>query len=146
MAIYSRDNINYNSMLQNMLAQRARGAEIRSNNIRKQGEIWGGAVKDIGSMVGRAYGAYGSTSDAEAELADLEKERAELLEQQQKEEEAKMAEYNDYAAQMQGYHPNAVAAPRVQYDNPYAVPGNPNATQEDYFNYLQYMNGIYGGK
>lgn len=146
MAIYQRDNVNYTNMLQNMLAQRAKGAEIRSNNIRKQGEIWGGAVKDIGSMVGRAYGAYGSTSDAEAELADLEKERAELLEKQHQEEQAKMADYVDYAAQMQGYHPNAIAAPQVESQNPYAVPGNPNATQDEYFNYLKYMNGIYGGK
>lgn len=50
MGIYQRDNIDYQGMIQNMLANRARGAEIRSRGINRQGEIWGNAVSNIGNI------------------------------------------------------------------------------------------------
>ena len=30
--------------------------------------------------------------------------------------------------------------------NPYALPGDPNATQSDYFNYIMAMNNMFGGR
>lgn len=50
MGIYSRDNVDYQGMIQNMLANRARGAQIRSQGINRQGEIWGNAVSNIGNI------------------------------------------------------------------------------------------------
>lgn len=50
MGIYSRDNVDYQGMIQNMLANRQRGAEIRSNNIRNQGQIWGNTVSNLGNI------------------------------------------------------------------------------------------------
>lgn len=112
MPIYSRDNIQYSNMLQNMLANRAKGAEIRANNIRGQGELWGGTIKNIGSMVGRAYAGYAGadTGTDESELQELMKEREELLKQQEEEmrRAREMQAQSEYAsAMMQGYHPNA---------------------------------------
>lgn len=155
MSIYSRDNVNYSGMIQNMLQSARHGGEIRANNLRKQGEIWGGAIKDAGSVIGRAYGMYGGSggmSDAEIELKELEKEREELLAQEQAEQQRMMEDYSKdigmvgNEAYMQGYRPNVVAGNLGAYENPYAIPGNPYATQEEYFKYIQAMNGIYGGK
>lgn len=50
MGVYSRDNVDYQGMIQNMLANRARGAQIRSQGINRQGEIWGNAVSNIGNI------------------------------------------------------------------------------------------------
>jgi hypothetical protein len=50
MGVYSRDNVDYQGMIQNMLANRARGAQIRSQGINRQGEIWGNAVNNIGNI------------------------------------------------------------------------------------------------
>lgn len=50
MGVYSRDNVDYQGMIQNMLANRARGAQIRSQGYNRQGEIWGNAVSNIGNI------------------------------------------------------------------------------------------------
>lgn len=152
MSIYSRDNINYAGMIQNMLQSARHGGEIRANNLRKQGEIWGGAIKDAGSAIGRAYGMYGGNggmSDAEIELQQLEKEREELLAQEQAEQQRMMEDYNRNAAEasaaMANYRPNMIIPNYGSSENPYAIPGNPYATQQEYFDYLRAMNGVYGG-
>lgn len=142
MGIYNRDNINYSGMIQNMLASAKHGGEIRANNIRSQGDIWGGAVKNVGSAVGRAYGMYGGNggmSEDEIELQKLEKEREELLKQQEAAEHASavMADYRQNVPNYTGV---------MGQGNPYAIPGNPYATQAEYFQYIQAMNGIYGGR
>jgi hypothetical protein len=50
MGIYNRDNVDYQGMIANMLANRERGAQIRSNNIRAQGDIWGNTVSNLGNI------------------------------------------------------------------------------------------------
>lgn len=156
MGIYNRDNINYTGMIQNMLASAKHGGDIRANNIRSQGDIWGGAVKNIGSAVGRAYGMYGGNggmSEDEIELQKLEKEREELLAQEQAEQERMMKDYSKEVgmvgnqAAMVDYRPNVPNYTGVMGNgNPYAIPGNPYATQAEYFQYIQAMNGLYGGR
>lgn len=50
MGVYSRDNVDYQGMIQNMLANNARRAQIHSQGINRQGEIWGNAVNNIGNI------------------------------------------------------------------------------------------------
>ena len=71
MGIYTRDNINYQSMIANMLANRQRGAEIRANAMRNQGKIWGDAISGIGNTFSNALIQYGQQSDA-AKQQELE--------------------------------------------------------------------------
>lgn len=109
--IYTRDNINYTSMLQNAIANRARAAEREAAYIQNQGKLWGDTVTNIGNMAGRAVGGYnnwkGDTTVEDEEDAELE-----LLKKQLEEYEAQQAEADAYRGQvqtatnlMQGYHP-----------------------------------------
>lgn len=70
MGIYSRDNINYQGMLQNMLAAKERGAAIRANAMRNQGQMWGDTISGIGNTFGNALIQYGQQSDAADKYAD----------------------------------------------------------------------------
>lgn len=84
MGIYNRDNINYSTMIDNMIKNRMDRAQKRSDNIKKQGEIWGGFVKDLGGIAGRAYTASQYESEEEKlakELEDLQKQK-EMMKQQ----------------------------------------------------------------
>lgn len=153
--IYTRDNINYSTMLQNAIANRARAAEREAAYIQNQGKLWGDTVTNIGNMAGRAVGGYnnwkGDTTVEEAEDAELE-----LLKKQLEEYKAQQAEAADYRGQvetatnlMEGYHPNVVgnySRASLYDDNPYRLPGNSNANQNDYFNYQMAMNKLFGGR
>ena len=71
MGIYQRDNINYQGMIANMLANRQHGAEIRSNAMRNQGQMWGNTISGIGNTFGNALLQYGQQQDA-AKQQELE--------------------------------------------------------------------------
>ena len=109
--IYTRDNINYSSMLQNAIANRAKAAEREAAYTQAQGKLWGDTVTNIGNMAGRAVGGYnnwkGDTTVEDEEDAELE-----LLKKQLEEYQKQQAEAADYRGQvqtatnlMQGYHP-----------------------------------------
>lgn len=101
MSIYSRDNINYGSMLQNAVANRISAAEKRANAIKAQGEIWSGLVKDLGSMGARTYDAYQAEKESpEYRLKQLEEElRQAEIEQKYNEQVAQRRAVNDYIAE-----------------------------------------------
>lgn len=154
MGIYGRDNINYQGMIQNMLTNAQRGGQIRANNIKTQGDIWGNAIKQAGSTIGNAYLWNGMNMTEEEKLLEQKKAEAEALRQQEAAEAAKRMQ--DYSrdvgmvgneAMYSNYRPNVAGnySRAVQSLNPYAIPGNPYATQEEYIKYIQAMNGIYGG-
>lgn len=82
--IYTRDNINYSTMLQNAIANRARAAERQAQYIQNQGKLWGDTVTNVGNTIGKgAFYSYDPQSLAEkkAELAKLEEEQAKYNEQ-----------------------------------------------------------------
>lgn len=152
MGIYNRDNINYTGMIQNMLTNANRGGQLRADNIRKQGDIWGNAISKAGSTVANAYLWNDMNMTEEEQLLAQKKAEAEALRQQEAAHAAKMMQ--DYSkdvgmvgneATYANYRPNVAGNYSRTVTNPYAIPGNPYATQEEYIKYLQAMNGIYGG-
>ena len=91
--IYTRDNINYSTMLQNAIANRAKAAEREAAYTQAQGKLWGDTVTNVGKYAGRGYMAYQDSLDEdEAELNKL----LELKRQQEIE-----AKYNEQVAQRQ---------------------------------------------
>jgi hypothetical protein len=75
MGVYQRDNIQYNNMIDAAIRNRLEGAKVRSDAQRKQGEIWGGTVKNLGGMAAR-YMDYANANreSPEARLKALEEE------------------------------------------------------------------------
>ena len=153
--IYERDNINYPSILAAMVQARARSAEREGDTVRKNGEIWSGAVDKLGGIGARTMDYLQAMNESpEARLKKLEEEKriaeeeraAALAEEQKKLMEGYSKDVGMVAneAKYQGYRPNVVE-PKNYGDGAYAVPGMANSTQKDYFDYLRYMNGIYGG-
>lgn len=153
--IYTRDNVNYSQMLQNAIANRARNAERQAQYIQNQGKLWGDTVTNIGNMAGRAVGGYNNWK-GDTTVEDEEEAELELLKKQLEEYKAQQAEAAAYNGQvqtatnlMEGYHPNVVGTysrASLYDDNPYKLPGNSNANQNDYFNYQLAMNRLYGGR
>ena len=105
MGIYSRDNINYQGMLQNMLAAKERGAAIRANAMRNQGQMWGNTISGIGNTFGNALIQYGQQSDAADKYADEQSWKAKQFDfqnrqlEQQKEMQLKQM---DLSRELQG--------------------------------------------
>lgn len=153
--IYTRDNVNYSQMLQNAIANRARNAERQAQYIQNQGKLWGDTVTNIGNMAGRAVGGYNNWK-GDTTVEDEEEAELELLKKQLEEYKAQQAEAAAYNGQvqtatnlMEGYHPNVVGTysrASLYDDNPYKLPGNSDATQSDYMNYIMEMNRLYGGR
>ena len=157
MSVYSRDNINYGGMLQNAIANRVANAQREAQYIKDKGTLWGNTVSNVANTVGRAIGGYngwkGDTSTAAAEDAELEmlKKQLEDYQTQQSEADAYNAQVQQATNAMNDYHPNVVgnysrASLYDVEDNPYKLPGNSNAKQDEYFQYLMAMNKLYGGR
>ena len=98
MGVYQRDNIQYNNMIDAAIRNRLEGAKVRSDAQRKQGEIWGGAVKNLGNMAAR-YMDYANANkeSPEARLEALEKElRQAEIEKKYNEQVAQRRAVQDY--------------------------------------------------
>lgn len=75
MGIYERDNIPYQNIIDSMIRNRQAGAKIKSDNWRKQGEIWSNFTKEMGQMGGRMLDAYqANQEDPNVRLKALEEE------------------------------------------------------------------------
>ena len=72
--IYTRDNIPYSIMIQNAIANRNAAAQRDAAYITNFGNIVGGAVKDMGGVIGRGI-AVTEDDDDLAKLRELEAER-----------------------------------------------------------------------
>jgi hypothetical protein len=134
--IYTRDNINYSSMLQNAIANRAKAAEREAAYIQNQGKLWGDTATNVGKYFGRGYMAYQDSLDEdEAELAQLKAQKAyeEQVEQRKKFDEYfnnpdNRAERLDYIQEQYDnyadYKPNGTYNPmpaeprKIQYIGP----------------------------
>lgn len=158
MGIYDRDNINYAAAISQAIGNAERSGQIRADRYRNMGNIFAGAVKDIGDRTSRAFGtaAMFSGSGASQKLKELEAERAMLIEQEREEAARKAIGQSPEVGmvgaqnQMLGYHPNVPDDRRVvqfgEVKNPYATPMNPRATQDEYFRYAMAMNSLFGGR
>ena len=112
MGIYQRDNINYQSMIDNMIKNRMHTAERDAERIVKKADIKAQTAKDIASTFARGmdYAQYASeASELENKLKDLEERRDYIRSQYDYN-----ADYKPYSSteefkaseQMKGYKPN----------------------------------------
>ena len=143
-SIYQKDNINYGSLIDAAIKNRL-------DTINREKAYRDQMIKGIQQGVG-VLGRYADEKWG-GNLSDAEIEREKLI----KENEDIYNNYSDYMSesnstgtgywtnQYQDYRPNVIEQPRVENPegNAYALPGDPNANQADYFNYIQAMNGIY---
>ena len=105
--IYTRDNINYSTMLQNAIANRAKAAERQAAYTAAQGKLWGDTATNVGKIAGRGIMSYlDSIDEDEAEL-----ERLKAL----KDKEI----YDNSVAEINKYNPNFINSDRtVRAANP----------------------------
>lgn len=82
MGIYQRDNINYSSMLDNIIKNRIEKGKELGKLYQDQGKIWGDTARDIGQMVMRATEyeqAQNELNELKAQKDAAEAQRAKLV-------------------------------------------------------------------
>lgn len=113
MSIYSRDNINYQSLLDSMIRNRSEQARRDADTMRQQGQIWSGFVKDTGKMIGKGLDYYSAYSeDPSTKLAELQKELEEAehlkeVEDKYNQQVAQRLAFDDYALRPKGVYQNS---------------------------------------
>lgn len=167
MGIYQRDNINYQSMIDNMIKNRMHTAERDADRIVKTADIKAQTAKDLASTFARGmdYAQYANeASELENKLKDLEERRDYIRSQYDYN-----ADYKPYSTtpeykaseQMKDYKPgydvnllNTDVGDKYKTASTYIVDdaktkwlqSHPGMSDEDYDNYINYMNSIYGGR
>lgn len=141
MGIYNNSSFNPLGAIQAAISNANAAAQIRGNEIRRQGDIWSKFASDMGSMGGRLLDAYQAQQESpEARLQALEAElqeaeRAEALKQAILQRRAERDYVDNYdkrvaAAKMEGYVPNDYVY--VTDDNVYSYPEGLFNMQEFY--------------
>lgn len=167
MSIYSRDNIDYATMIDNMIKNRQETDRIRSDNIRKQGEIWSKFSKDTGNLFARGMDYvqyYNEQKELENKLKDLEERRDRIRDSYtQSQDYQPYSTTPEYKAseQMKGYKPNydvnllnTNVGDKYKTASTYIVDdakdqwlrAHPGMTEEDYERFVEYQNALYGGR
>lgn len=164
MSIYSRDNTNYATMIDNMIKNRQEADRIRSDNIRKQGEIWSNFSKDTGNMIARGMDYlqyYNEQKELENKLKDLEERRDYIRNSYTQSQDYKpystTPEYKS-SKQMKDYNPdnllNTGVGDKYKTASTYITDSakdkwlraHPGMTEEDYERFVEYQNALYGGR
>lgn len=167
MSIYSRDNIAYQSMIDNMINNRLNTMERQSNRIQKEADIASDTAKGIASTFARGmdYVQYASEQKAlENKLKELEARRDYIRSQYDYNADYKPYTSTDaYKAseQMKGYKPdydvnliNTNIGDKYKTGSTYIVDdakikwlrAHPGMTEEDYERFVEYQNALYGGR
>lgn len=144
MGIYNRDQIDYGSMIDRAIknrmgqSQRESDRTIKSSNIRAQ------TAKDLASTFARGmdYIQYANEQkELENKLKDLEARRDTIRSQY------------DYNADYKPYSttPEYKASELMKYYNPDSAKdqwlrAHPGMTEEDYNQFVEYQNALYGGR
>lgn len=134
--VYTRDNINYSTMLQNAIANRNAAAQREAAYEQAKGKLWGDTVNNITKYAGRGIMASAdqySTDEDEAELERLKALKAKEI-------------YDNSVGEINKYNPNLMNADRTM-----PRVANPQLQDEDeYWNYYKqqrdykdYMDSIY---
>lgn len=143
-SIYTRANPDYSNLINAAIKNRMDFEKQQSKY--REGIVKAG--QDAIGVIGRGIETWEGMSDEEKELERLKAENEDINNRYSEYLSESNSTGKDYwTNQMEGYRPNVIEQPRVRNPegNAYALPGDPNATQADYFNYIQAMNGIYGG-
>ena len=173
MSIYSRDNIAYQSMIDNMINNRLKTMERQSNRIQKEADIASDTVKGLASTFARGMD-YVQSANEQAELQnkleELTKKKEALIREYSKQEQDyyNPTNYNYQQRNNTTVNPNRayneMAYVKANPDNYYEIGSNPQdygiqfskkeqwlmdhpgKTEEDYDAYVTYLNGVYGGR
>lgn len=150
MSIYSRDNIAYQSMIDNMISNRLNTMERQSNRIQKEADIASDTAKGLASTFARGmdYAQYASEQKAlENKLKELEARRDYIRSQYDYNADYKPYTSTDaYKAseQMKGYKPDSTYI--VDDAKTKWLQEHPGMTEEDYERFVEYQNALYGGR
>lgn len=173
MSIYSRDNIAYQSMIDNMINNRLKTMERQSNRIQKEADIASDTAKGLASTFARGMD-YVQSANEQAELQnkldELTKKKEALIREYSKQEQDyyNPTNYNYQQRNNTTVNPNRayneMAYVKANPDNYYEIGSNPQdygiqfskkeqwlmdhpgKTEEDYDAYVTYLNGVYGGR
>lgn len=143
-SIYNRANPDYSSLINAAIKNRMDFEKQQSKY--REGIVKAG--QDAIGVIGRGIETWEGMSDEEKELERLKAENEDINNRYAEYLSESNSTGRDYwTNQMRGYKPNVIEQPRIKNPegNAYPLPGDPNATKADYFNYIQAMNGIYGG-
>lgn len=143
-SIYTRANPDYSNLINAAIKNRMDFEKQQSKY--REGIVKAG--QDAIGVIGRGIETWEGMSDEEKELERLKAENEDINNRYSEYLSESNSTGKDYwTNRMEGYRPNVIEQPRVRNPegNAYALPGDSNATQADYFNYIQAMNGIYGG-
>lgn len=167
MSIYSRDNIAYQSMIDNMINNRLKTMERQSNRIQKEADIASDTAKGLASTFARGMD-YAQAANEQAELENKLKEleaRRDYIRSQYDYN----ADYKPYTStdaykasgQMKGYKPdydvnliNTNIGDKYKTGSTYIVDdaktkwlqAHPGMTEDDYEQFVAYQNALYGGR
>lgn len=167
MSIYSRDNIAYQSMIDNMINNRLKTMERQSNRIQKEADIASDTAKGLASTFARGMD-YAQAANEQAELENKLKEleaRRDYIRSQYDYN----ADYKPYTStdsyktseQMKGYKPdyevnliNTNVGDKYKTGSTYIVDdaktkwlqAHPGMTEADYEQFVAYQNALYGGR
>lgn len=162
MGIYNRDNINYASMIDNAIKNRMAQVERESDRIIKRGDIRAKEAEDLASTFARGmdYLQYDREQKAlEKKLKDLEERREYIRNAYSQSQDYKpYTTTPEYIAseQMNNYKPSYDTNEVNKYKttpSTYLIDeaktkwlqAHPGMTEEDYDEFVEYQNSIYGG-
>ena len=164
MSIYTRDNTNYQSMIDAMIRNKTQQAQREADRLERIGKLDADTVKGIASTIGKGldyYMAYKEDQSLEDQLKAAEARRDQIRAQY-----SYNADYKPYTStdaykaseQMKGYTPdmlmNTGIGDKYKTGSTYIVDdtkdkwlaAHPGMTEADYDAFVEYMNSVYGGR
>lgn len=167
MSIYSRDNTNYQSMIDAMIRNKTQQAQREADRLERIGKLDADTAKGIASTIGKGldyYMAYKEDQSLEDQLKAAEARRDQIRAQY-----SYNADYKPYsttdeykaAMKMKGYKPyydvnlsNTNVGDKYKTGSTYIVDdtkdqwlaAHPGMTEADYDAFVEYMNSVYGGR
>lgn len=150
MGIYERDQIDYGSMIDRAIKNRMGQVQRESDRIIKRGDIRAQEAKDLASTFARGmdYIQYANEQkELENKLKALEDRRNTI-----RDAYTQSQDYQPYTTtpsykaseQMKGYTPGSTYITDSSKDQ--WLQAHPGMTEEDYNQFVEYQNALYGGR
>lgn len=173
MSIYSRDNVAYQSMIDNMINNRMKTLARQNEREQKYADIATDTAKGLASTFARGMDYVQSANERaelENKLDELTKKKEALIREYSKQEQDyyNPTNYNYQQRNNTTVNPNRsyndLAYVNANPDNYYEFTSNPQdygiqfskkeqwlmdhpgKTEEDYEAFITYLNGVYGGR
>lgn len=153
MSIYTRDNTNYQSMIDAMIRNKTQQAQREADRLERIGKLDADTAKGIASTIGKGldyYMAYKEDQSLEDQLKAAEARRDQIRAQY-----SYNADYKPYsttdeykAAMNTGIGDKYKTASTYVTDSAKDkwLAAHPGMTEADYDAFVEYMNSVYGGR